>query len=452
MDSGDEAEVPDLPDRTAYFAEYKKAVEAEYRAYTIDQGCDRVHETEETVVTPAMRRIEAEDPDRHLVGLDFRLKGRERLAEKVGNWLKADAEMTAERAFGLVKDAIRYTFQYTEEHYTAGVYADCNRLEAAGFERVERRNSWEKEEYKGLNGWWRVPGNGQVFEVQFHTRASFETKQLTHPAYEKLRDPATSKAEQEELADFQRKVSARVPVPPGATDIPVVRPLSQAGYRPLLEAGVRVFEWKGSMLHAKTAVADGRWARVGSSNLNIASWIGNYELDALVEDRDFAGRMERMYEDDLANATEIVLRRRRSRLAAARHYATRPLLQSGDRARVRGSRSGGSASRAAAGALRLGRAVGAALTDQRVLAPTESRLVAIVGAIVLGLAVATVIWPLIAAVPLAILLAWIAFALFVKALALRRERRVSGLPATRVERKPAEPDATHPLPGDASRR
>jgi len=44
--------------------------------------------------------------------------------------------------------------------------------------------------------------------------------------------------------------------------------MSRVGYRALLEAGVRVFEWKGSMLHAKTAVADGRWARVGSTNLN----------------------------------------------------------------------------------------------------------------------------------------------------------------------------------------
>ena len=66
---------------------------------------------------------------------------------------------------------------------------------------------------------------------------------------------------------------------PGASDIPLCEPLSRAGYRPLLEAGVRVFEWNGSMLHAKTAVADGRWARVGSTNLNIASWIGNWELD-----------------------------------------------------------------------------------------------------------------------------------------------------------------------------
>jgi cardiolipin synthase len=42
-----------------------------------------------------------------------------------------------------------------------------------------------------------------------------------------------------------------------------------------LAAGVRVFEWNGTMLHAKTAVADGHWARVGSTNLNLASWLGN---------------------------------------------------------------------------------------------------------------------------------------------------------------------------------
>src|SRR5262249_45426442 len=73
-------------------------------------------------------------------------------------------------------------------------------------------------------------------------------------------------------------VDVRLLVPNG-TDIALLRPLSRAGYRTLLEAGVRVFEWNGSMMHAKTAVADGRWARVGSTNLNIASWLGNCELD-----------------------------------------------------------------------------------------------------------------------------------------------------------------------------
>ncbi len=79
---------------------------------------------------------------------------------------------------------------------------------------------------------------------------------------------------------------------PGASDIWVLRGLSRAGYRPLLEAGVRVYEWNGPMLHAKTAVADGRWARVGSTNLNLQSWIGNWEMDVAVEDEGFAGHME----------------------------------------------------------------------------------------------------------------------------------------------------------------
>jgi len=84
---------------------------------------------------------------------------------------------------------------------------------------------------------------------------------------------------------------------PGGTDIPILRPLSQAGYRPLLEADVRVFEWNGPMMHAKTAVADGRWARVGSTNLNPASWLGNWELDVVVEDERFGQAMEQMFLD-----------------------------------------------------------------------------------------------------------------------------------------------------------
>ncbi|MEJ1960574.1 MAG: phospholipase D-like domain-containing protein [Gammaproteobacteria bacterium] len=220
---------------------------------------------------------------------------------------------------------------------------------------------------------------------------------------------------------------------PGSSDIPVLKPLSQAGFRPLLEAGIRVFEWKGSMLHAKTAVADGRWARVGSSNLNVASWIGNYELDAVVENEDFAAEMEDMYLADLENATEIVLEPRRRRVA--------------DRAALRGTIGGvikprGSASRAAAGALRIGRTVSAALSEQRVLARTDARLVATSGIVSLGIATVGVFWPLVIIVPLAIVLGWVGLVLLIRAFTLRRERRSQGLPTTRV--RPAPVDASAP--------
>jgi hypothetical protein len=209
-----------MPDRAAYHAEYKATVDAVYRADAISRGYDRVRETEEKTVTPAMRRIEAEDPDRSLVGLDFRLKGKDRIEEKVTKAMAEQPDLTYADAFATVKDAIRYTFQYPEERYATGVHADLSRLEATGFERVDCRNTWTNEEYKGINSRWQVPDSGQRFEVQFHTQASFEAKQETHAAYEKLRSPATPKDEQDKLVEFQRDVTARVPIPLGAADIP----------------------------------------------------------------------------------------------------------------------------------------------------------------------------------------------------------------------------------------
>ncbi len=230
---------------------------------------------------------------------------------------------------------------------------------------------------------------------------------------------------------------------PGASDISVLRPLSQAGYRPLLEGGVRVFEWQGSMLHAKTAVADGRWARVGSSNLNIASWVGNYELDALVEDDRFATQMEQMFESDIAASTEIVLRRNRRRLGAAvasglRGQGFRRRVEDGLSAPDNSEERSGGASRAAAGALRLGRTVGAALTEQRVLATTEAKIVAVVAVVAVVLAVCVVIWPWLAAMPAALFLAWTSLVLFTRAASLRHERRRRGLNTARLARTPGE--------------
>lgn len=206
--------------RAEYYAEYRAKVDAEYRAAAVDHGCDQVRETEQNLITPEIRRIEAEDPNRQLVGFEFRLKGKDRLTEKVTNWMRAQPDLTPNEAFKLVKDAIRYTFQYTDDNYAAGVYADCDRLEAAGFERMERNNSWEDAEYKGINSRWREPESGFLFEVQFHTQASFEAKQLTHGAYERIRDSSTPPAEVRELRNYQQEISAKIPIPPGAKDIP----------------------------------------------------------------------------------------------------------------------------------------------------------------------------------------------------------------------------------------
>lgn len=99
---------------------------------------------------------------------------------------------------------------------------------------------------------------------------------------------------------------------PGASDLPVVRDLTRIGYRDLLSGGVRILEWDGPMLHAKTLVVDGRFGRVGSSNLNASSLLGNYELDVVVEDREFCVALEAQFRIDAARSSEVALRPRRA--------------------------------------------------------------------------------------------------------------------------------------------
>jgi cardiolipin synthase len=163
------------------------------------------------------------------------------------------------------------------------------------------------------------------------------------------------------------------------------------------------------MLHAKTAVADGSWARVGSTNLNLQSWIGNWELDVAVEDEGFAGQMEDMYLDDLDRATEITLTRR------ARVARTTPPPRAT-------RRRAGSAGRAAAGAVSLGSAMGAAMTGRRVLGPAEARIMGAAGVALLVLAVLATIWPRVIAAPLAVIATWLGVILLFRARTLHRER------------------------------
>jgi cardiolipin synthase len=205
---------------------------------------------------------------------------------------------------------------------------------------------------------------------------------------------------------------------PGTSDIPMVAGVSRAGYRPLLKAGIRVFEWNGSMLHAKTAVADGRWARVGSSNLNIASWLSNREIDVAIEDAGFATKLEAQYEADLENATEILLRGRRTRSGNERMRSRSPRPP-------RPRHTGGSSSRAAAGALRIANTVGAAITQHRVLGDTETGPLLAGAATAIVLTVVAVLWPAVIAWPLALIGAWFAVNLSVSWWTLRRKRRAS---------------------------
>lgn len=128
------------------------------------------------------------------------------------------------------------------------------------------------------------------------------------------------------LLDAAREgVDVRVLVP-GTSDISNVQNLTRIGYRDLLEAGVRIFEWRGPMLHAKTLVVDARWIRIGSTNLNLSSLLANYEMDILVEDAMLAQAMEAQFRRDLDRSVEIRYRdapsRRRRKPMGAYPLAT----------------------------------------------------------------------------------------------------------------------------------
>src|SRR5213078_5150863 len=75
-----------------------------------------------------------------------------------------------------------------------------------------------------------------------------------------------------------------------------------------------VFEYQGPMIHAKTILVDRRWARVGSSNLNVSSLLTNYELDLAAECEALTGELANQFRRDLASSREIVLHARRLKL------------------------------------------------------------------------------------------------------------------------------------------
>ena len=211
---------------------------------------------------------------------------------------------------------------------------------------------------------------------------------------------------------------------PRAYDIPGVRALSRAGLRPLLETGVRIFEWNGPMMHAKSAVIDGRWSRVGSTNLNLFSWIANWELDVVVEDNRFAREMEEMFLNDLAHSTEIVLSE------AHRIRRPRPVTKP---ARLKRGRP--VASQTAADVMRLSHTVGAAISNRRELGPAEAVIMIWAAVFLTAFSAAALYWPRGVIVPVVTLCLWVSATLVLRAWKLRstarRARRARTEPRTR---------------------
>lgn len=115
------------------------------------------------------------------------------------------------------------------------------------------------------------------------------------------------------LADAVRRgVRVRV-IAPGPIDYNVVRRASRSSFGRLLRGGVEIYEYDPALLHAKTLVVDGEWATVGSANLDNRSFAINDEANLVVYDAGVAGRLQRVFEDDLRYSRRVEYARWRSR-------------------------------------------------------------------------------------------------------------------------------------------
>ena len=110
----------------------------------------------------------------------------------------------------------------------------------------------------------------------------------------------------------RRGVDVRL-ILPGASDEGPVFHAGRSYYTELLESGVKLYELRSSMLHAKTAVIDGVWSTVGSTNMDLWSFLHNDEVNAIFLGRDFAEEMERMFQTDLEQSREVLLSRWKKR-------------------------------------------------------------------------------------------------------------------------------------------
>jgi len=114
----------------------------------------------------------------------------------------------------------------------------------------------------------------------------------------------------------ERGVDVKI-ILPGTSDSSLALHAARHNYSKLLKAGVKIYERRNALLHAKTAVIDGVWSTVGSTNLDYWSLLSDDEVNAVILDREFAVEMERMFANDLAQSDPILKDR----------WEKRPLLQ-----------------------------------------------------------------------------------------------------------------------------
>jgi hypothetical protein len=178
-------------------------------------------------LTPAMRCIETQLDHGQLVPdtEKFALKDSDRYKVKFAKLITDEPGADLSDILAKINDGVRYTFTFQDEQYTSGVLQLSRLLTDAGFELYELKNTWadESRAYQGVNSSWLEPEQGQLFEVQVHTPASWKAKQETHWAYEIAEAPSSSPNQRADALREQDRIFNAVPVPAGVHKIPSYR-------------------------------------------------------------------------------------------------------------------------------------------------------------------------------------------------------------------------------------
>jgi len=148
----------------------------------------------------------------------------------------------------------------------------------------------------------------QIYATLLSAINSAETQVFLTNAYF-VPDPQLLTALKEAV---QRGVDVRLLLP-GKTDSVMVFYASRSYYDELLSAGVKIYERQDALLHAKTALIDGVWSTIGSTNLDWRSFVNNQEINAVMLGQEFGAQMQALFEKDLQSSKAITLEAWRSR-------------------------------------------------------------------------------------------------------------------------------------------
>jgi hypothetical protein len=172
-----------------------------------------------------------------LLGYDYRLKGEDSFKRKLAQHFQDNPDDTTQQALGNMKDSVRYTMSFPSQGdaYTNGVNHTLQQFQAAGYQPVKFKNTWEAPRppsgtdpgsmYQGINSFWHDPSTGQTFEMQFHTPESFQAKDAdTHALYEEQRLLPETDPRYAELQQQQKQIFDNVPRPNGVTGIQPLQP------------------------------------------------------------------------------------------------------------------------------------------------------------------------------------------------------------------------------------